>query len=96
MRRPRAYYLYMSVEMSVSEIRTELGPVTSRVAYGGETVYLTKHGLRTAALVPVAAAELLEQLEDLMDSEAVAAVLADLASGADTEEPFLRRTGCGG
>lgn len=86
----------MSIEMSVSEVRTELGPVTNRVAYGGETVYLTKHGLRAAALVPVAAAELLEQLEDLMDGEAVAAVLAALASGADVEEPFVRRTGRGG
>jgi prevent-host-death family protein len=92
----RMYILYMPsemrLEMSVTEAREALGPVTSRVEYGGETVYLTKHGRRAAALVPAAAAELLEELEDAFDLEAVRAALAAVASGEDIAEPFVRRT----
>jgi prevent-host-death family protein len=82
----------MATEMTVSEARADLGPVTSRVEYGGEYVYLTKHGHRAAAVVPVAAAELLEQLEDVLDGDAVAAALASLADGADERVPYVRRS----
>ena len=73
----------MPVEMTVSEARADLGAVTSRAEYGGETTYLTKHGHRAAAVVPAAAAELLEQLEDLVDERAVRAALSDLETGAE-------------
>ena len=82
----------MSIEMSVSDARAELGPVTARVEYGGETVYLTKHGKRAAAVISAATAELLEQLEDVLDTEAVDAALADLRSGRDVAVPFVRHT----
>ncbi|APU16965.1 MULTISPECIES: type II toxin-antitoxin system prevent-host-death family antitoxin [Actinoalloteichus] len=81
-----------SVEMAVTDARNELGPVTNRVSYGGETVYLTKHGRRAAALVPVAAAELLEDIEDLLDGEAVEAIRRRLADGTEGTVPFVRRT----
>jgi prevent-host-death family protein len=86
------YILYMSVEIPVSEARADLGPVTNQVEYGGETVYLTKHGRRAAALVPVAAAELLEKIEDLLDGEAVDTVLARLAAGTEERLPYVRRS----
>ncbi len=41
----------MVSELTVSEARADLGPVTSRAEYGGETTYLTKHGHRAAAAV---------------------------------------------
>lgn len=82
----------MAVELTVSEARADLGPVTSRAEYSGETTYLTKHGRRAAAVVPAAAAELLEQIEDLMDAEAVRAALADLEAGTEQRVPFVPRT----
>lgn len=82
----------MSSEMAVSEARADLGSVTSRAEYGGETTYLTKHGRRTAAVVPAAAAELLEQLEDLLDGQAVRTALLALESGIEQAQPFVRRT----
>lgn len=82
----------MSGEMTVSEARADLGPVTARAAYGGETTYLTKHGHRAAAVVPAAAAELFEQLEDMIDIEAVEAALAGLEAGTEESVPFVRRT----
>lgn len=84
--------MYMSVEMSFTAARAELGPVTNRVEYGGETVYLTKHGRRTTAIVPAAAAELLEQIEDLLDGQAVQNALEALHNGTEEAIPFVRRT----
>lgn len=83
----------MSTEMAVSAARADLGAVTARAEYGGETTYLTKHGHRAAAVVPAAAAELLQQLDDLIDHDAVRAALAGLEAGAEERIPFVRRTG---
>lgn len=79
-------------EMTVSEARAELGPVTARAEYAGETIYLTKHGHRSAAVVPAHAAELLERLEDVLDAEAVENALAELESGEVAPVPYVRRT----
>lgn len=87
------YVLYMTTEMTVSEARADLGAVTSRAEYGGETTYLTKHGHRAAAVVPAAVAELLEQIEDLVDEEAVRTALANWRSGDEERVPLVRRTG---
>lgn len=84
--------MYMSVEMPVSQARAELGPVTSRAEYHGETTYLLKHGHRAAAVVPAAVAELMEQIEDVLDRDAVAEVLAKLEAGTEESVPFVRRT----
>jgi len=86
------YILYMDGDMTVSQARADLGAVTSRAEYGGETTYLTKHGHRAAAVVPATAAELLEQLEDLVDEQAVQDALASLRSGHEERLPFVRRT----
>lgn len=86
------YVLYMSSEMAVSEARADLGPVTSRAEYAGETTYLTKHGHRAAAIVPAGSAELLEELEDALDAEQVRTALAELTSGSADRVPFTRRT----
>lgn len=86
------YDLYVIKDLTVSEARAELGPVTSRAEYGGEITYLTKHGRRAAAIVPAAAAELLEQIEDLVDADAVRAALEDLEAGRETRVRFARRT----
>ncbi|WP_299169187.1 type II toxin-antitoxin system prevent-host-death family antitoxin [uncultured Arthrobacter sp.] len=83
----------MTSEMTVSQGRADLGAVTSRAEFGGETTYLTKHGHRAAAVVPAASAELLEQLEDLLDARSVETALANLTSGKDERVPFVRRTG---
>lgn len=86
------YNLYMSAELTVSKARAALGPVTSRAQYSGETTYLTRHGRRAAAVVSASAAELLEQIEDLIDTEAVRMALAELEAGREQKVPFERRT----
>jgi len=41
--------------------------------------------------VPAAAAELLEQLEDFLDEQAVRTALASLETGDEERVPFVRR-----
>jgi prevent-host-death family protein len=86
------YILYMSIEMNMTDARRELPDITNRAEYVGETTYLTKHGRRTAAVVPAASAELLEDLENLIDGEQVRQVLEALADGAEKTVPYRRRT----
>ncbi|MGH3888920.1 MAG: type II toxin-antitoxin system prevent-host-death family antitoxin, partial [Pseudonocardiaceae bacterium] len=71
------------MDVALTEARSSLGELAARAEYGGETVYLTRHGRRSAAVVSAAAAELLEQLEDLLDAQAVAEVQARLAAGTE-------------
>lgn len=85
------YILYMS-DMTVSEARATLGPVTSRAEFGGEVTYVTKNGRRSAAIVSADAAELLERIEDEFDARAVRAALDELESGTADRVPFSRRT----
>lgn len=86
------YNLYMSSEMTVSEARRELADVTNRAEYGGETTYITKSGRRSSAVVSAARAQLLDDLEDLIDGEQVREALAALADGTEERVPYRRRT----
>ena len=79
----KVYILCMSFDVALTEARTSLGELAARAEYGGETVYLTRHGRRAAAVVSAAAAELLEQLEDLLDADAVTQVKARLTAGTE-------------
>jgi prevent-host-death family protein len=73
----------MSMDVALTDARSSLGELAARVEYAGETVYLTRHGRRAAAVVSARTAELLEQLEDLLDATAVAEVQARLAAGTE-------------
>ena len=63
-------------ELAVSRARDHLGEAVNQVQYGREMVYLTRHGRRVAALVPV---EVLEAIEAAEDAEDVAEATSALA-----------------
>ena len=63
-------------ELAVSQARDHLGEVVNQVHYGREMIYLTRHGRRVAALVPV---EVLEAIEAAEDAEDVAEATSALA-----------------
>ncbi len=44
-------------EIAVSQPREQLSEIVNRAGYGHETIYLTRHGRRIAAIVPVSEAE---------------------------------------
>ena len=51
-------------EMPVTDVRDRLADVVNEAAYGGRVTYLTRHGRRLAAIVPVETAEAAERWED--------------------------------
>jgi len=51
-------------EMPASQVRSDFADVIGRAQHAGVTTYITHHGRRVAAVVPVEAAEALERLED--------------------------------
>jgi prevent-host-death family protein len=72
------------MELTMTEARARIGPLTSQAEFGGQTVYLTKNGRRAAAIVPASAAQLLEEMENLVDVEEVGKVLERLDDGTET------------
>jgi prevent-host-death family protein len=53
--------MYVS-ELSISDARDDLADVVNRVQYAGERTYLTRHGRRVAAVVPVSLVDAYEEL----------------------------------
>ncbi|MGH9307667.1 MAG: type II toxin-antitoxin system prevent-host-death family antitoxin [Acidimicrobiales bacterium] len=51
-------------ELPITDVRLRLAAVVNEAAYGGQVTYLTRHGRRLAAVVPVETAEAAERWED--------------------------------
>jgi prevent-host-death family protein len=51
-------------EMPVTDVRDRLADVVNEAAYGRQVTFLTRHGRRLAAIVPVETAEAAERWED--------------------------------
>lgn len=81
----------LSDGVSIVEAREKLGDLVNRAALLSERVYVTKHGKRVAALVPVEDAELLEALEDRLDLAAVKNARIDIAKHGSTPFEELAR-----
>ena len=69
-------------EHRISEARDELATIVNKVAFGGERVRLTRHGKAVAAVVPIEDVELLEDLEDAIDTELALEALAEMGNEA--------------
>jgi len=63
-------------EIPVTDARTQLAEVIEHVGTG-EIIYLTRHGRRVAAIVPVDDAEALERAEDAYLSRLAAQAVAE-------------------
>jgi len=51
-------------DLPVTDVRDRLADVINEAAYGGQVTYLTRHGRRLAAIVPVETADAAERWED--------------------------------
>jgi prevent-host-death family protein len=67
-------------ELPITDARDDLAEVVNRVAYGHERVRLTRRGKPLAAVVSIEDVELLEQLDDQADVDAMRQALADPAN----------------
>lgn len=63
--------------LTISDVRQRFADTVNRVTYSRERIVLQKHGKRVAALVSIEDLELLEQLEDRLDLEAVREALKE-------------------
>jgi len=70
------YVLDMS-EMPITDARAHLTELANRAEYNGESVYLTRHGKRVAALVPADWLSEIERVEDEIDNAAADSALAE-------------------
>lgn len=64
-------------EMPITDARAQLTELANRAEYNGESVYLTRHGKRVAALVPADWLTEIERIEDQIDNAAADAALGE-------------------
>ena len=69
--------LSCSDTITIAEARKKLAEIINKVAYGKETVVLTRRGEKIAALISMEELELLQLVEDYMDIEDAKKALAE-------------------
>ena len=57
----------MSTEISTADARKNFADIVNKVAYGNESIVLTRRGQAVAALVSIEELRLLQQIEDHID-----------------------------
>lgn len=67
----------MSTTISTADARKHFADLVNQVAYGKETIILTRRGQEIAALVSMDELKLLQQIEDHIDIEDAKKALAD-------------------
>ncbi|MEV6525570.1 prevent-host-death protein [Longispora sp. NPDC051575] len=72
-------------ELTVTDAREQLARVVNEAAYAGAITYLTRHGQRIAAIVPVNVAVAAEELED----NHLAALAHDALTRIESGEPTV-------
>lgn len=76
----------MPTTVSTAEARKNFADLVNKVAYGHNSVILTRRGEKIAAIVPIEEHELLLRLEDLMDIEAAKKALSEPGENIPAKE----------
>jgi prevent-host-death family protein len=79
-------------DLPAAEARRGFARLVGQAEYAGVTTYITNHGRRVAAIVPVEAAELLERIEDERLA-AMARAARDEGGPATSHEDLMREFG---
>jgi prevent-host-death family protein len=67
----------MTTKISTADARKNFADIVNKVAYGKESIVLTRRGQEIAALIPMDELELLQQIEDYIDIEDAKKALED-------------------
>ena len=76
----------MATTISTADARKHFADIVNKVAYGKETVVLTRRGQEIAALVSIDELELLQQIEDYVDIEDAKKALGESGDNISAEE----------
>ena len=76
----------MTTTISTAEARKNFADVVNKVAYGKESIVLTRRGHEIAALVSIDELELLRQIEDYIDIEDAKKALAEPGDNVSAKE----------
>ena len=80
----------MSIMISTAEARKSLADLVNKVAYGRESIILTRRGEKIAAMVSVEEFEFLQQIEDLIDIEDARNALAEPGGNIPASELWAK------
>ena len=76
----------MTTTISTADARKKFADIVNKVAYGKESVVLTRRGRKIAALVSIEELELLRQIEDYIDIEDAKKALAEPGKNIPAQE----------
>ncbi len=76
----------MTTTISTAEARKNFADIVNKVAYGKESIILTRRGHEIAALVSIDELELLRQIEDYIDIEDANKALAEPGENVSANE----------
>ena len=76
----------MTTRVSIADARKIFADIVSKVAYGNESIVLTRRCQDVAALVSIDELELLQQIEDHIDIEDAKRALAEPGDNIPAEE----------
>jgi prevent-host-death family protein len=78
--------------VTIERARVELSDVVSRVQYAGDRFVVTRRGKPAVAIVPLEDLELLQQIEDEQDAEAVREAMEEVREGKARPWSEIRET----
>ena len=76
----------MVTKISTADARKNFADIVNKVAYGKESIILTRRGREIAALVSIDELELLQQIEDYIDIEDAKKALQDPGENIPADE----------
>ena len=76
----------MATIISTVDARKHFADLVNKVAYGHESVILTRRGKKVAALVSIEELELIQKLEDIIDIEDAMKALAEPGENIPAKE----------
>ena len=76
----------MVTKISTADARKNFADIVNKVAYGKESIVLTRRGQKIAALVSIDELELLQQIEDYIDIEDAKKALQDPGKNIPADE----------
>ena len=80
----------MPTKISTADARKHFSDIVNKVAYGKETIVLTRRGQKVAALVSMDELELLQQIEDHIDLEDAKKALAGPGENLSAQEVWKK------